>query len=59
MIITKPKAEFLYEGETYRIGDTVVACWESEYAGLIGRIDEIRTGKVEMFYGEKFESVNA
>lgn len=45
MIITEPKAEFLYEGETYRIGDTVVACWESEYAGLIGRIDEIRTGK--------------
>lgn len=45
MIITKPKAEFLYEGETYRIGDTVVACWESEYAGLIGRIDEIRTGE--------------
>lgn len=45
MIITKFGADFLYEGETYRIGDTVVACWESEYAGLIGRIDEIRTGK--------------
>lgn len=45
MIITKPGAEFLYDGKTYRIGDTVVACWEIEYAGLIGRIDEIRTGK--------------
>ena len=45
MIITEPKAEFLYRGETYRIGDTVVAGWKSDYAGLIGRIDEIRTGK--------------
>lgn len=45
MIITKSGADFLYEGETYRIGDTVVACWESEYAGLIGRIDEIRIGE--------------
>ena len=45
MIITEPKAEFLYQGETYRIGDTVVACWESEYAGLIGEIREIRTGE--------------
>ena len=36
MIITKPGAEFLYDGKTYRIGDTVVACWEIEYAGLIG-----------------------
>lgn len=45
MIITEPGAEFLYDGKTYRIGDTVVACWEIEYAGLIGRIDEIRTGE--------------
>lgn len=45
MIITKPKTEFLYRGETYRIGDTVIAGWKSKYAGLIGEIREIRTGK--------------
>lgn len=46
MIITKPGAEFLYKGETYRIGDNIVATtWSSTYAGLIGKICEIRTGK--------------
>ena len=44
MIITKPKAEFLYEGETYRIGATVIANEKSAYEGLVGEICEIRTG---------------
>ena len=57
MIITKPGAEFLYDGKTYRIGDTVVACWESEYAGLIGEIREIRTGKDKKTETEKPEIV--
>ena len=45
MIITEPKAEFLYEGETYRIGATVIANEKSAYAGLVGEICEIRTGE--------------
>lgn len=45
MIITEPKAEFLYEGETYRIGATVIANEKSSYAGLVGEICEIRTGE--------------
>lgn len=45
MIIAKPKAEFLYEGETYRIGATVIANEKSSYAGLVGEICEIRTGE--------------
>ena len=45
MIITEPKAEFLYEGETYRIGATVIANEKSSYAGLVGEIREIRTGE--------------
>ena len=45
MIITEPKAEFLYEGETYRIGATVIANAKSAYEGLVGEICEIRTGE--------------
>ncbi len=45
MIIAKPKAEFLYEGETYRIGATVIANAKSAYEGLVGEIREIRTGE--------------
>lgn len=45
MIITEPKAEFLYEGETYRIGATVIANAKSAYEGLVGEIREIRTGE--------------
>lgn len=45
MIIAKPKAEFLYEGETYRIGATVIANAKSAYEGLVGEICEIRTGE--------------
>lgn len=44
MIINRPGAEFLYEGVTYRIGDTVIGNSESEYAGLSGSIIEIRDG---------------
>lgn len=43
MIISKPKAEFLYEGEIYRIGAAVIANGRSIYAGLTGEICEIRT----------------
>ena len=57
MIITEPKAEFLYRGETYRIGDTVIAGWKSKYAGLIGEICEIRTGKDKKTETEKPEIV--
>lgn len=57
MIITEPKAEFLYRGETYRIGDTVIAGWKSKYAGLIGEIREIRTGKDKKTETEKPEIV--
>lgn len=45
MIIAKPKAEFLYEGETYRIGATVIANAKSAYEGLVGEICKIRTGE--------------
>ena len=45
MIISKPKAGFLYEGEIYRIGAAVIANGKSIYAGLIGEICEIRTGE--------------
>lgn len=45
MIITEPKAEFLYRGETYRIGATVIANAKSAYEGLVGEIREIRTGE--------------
>ena len=36
---------FEYEGEKYQIGATVKANTQSVYAGLIGFITEIRTGK--------------
>lgn len=45
MIITKRGAEFLYKGETYRIGATVIANEKSAYEGLVGGICEIRTGE--------------
>ena len=45
MIITKFGADFLYEGETYRIGATVIANAKSAYEGLVGEIREIRTGE--------------
>lgn len=45
MIITEPKAKFLYEGETYRIGATVIANEKSAYEGFVGEIREIRTGE--------------
>lgn len=45
MIINRPGAEFLYEGVIYRIGDTIIGNSESEYAGLLGSILEIRDGE--------------
>lgn len=44
MIINKPGAEFLYNGITYRIADVIIGSDQSEYAGLIGSIFEIRDG---------------
>ena len=45
MIINRPGAEFLYEGITYKIGDRIIGTEESEYAGLVGSIYEIRDGE--------------
>lgn len=45
MIISKPKSGFVYKGEIYRIGETVIANSGSEYSGLIGNIFEIRVGE--------------
>ncbi len=45
MIISKPCAEFEYEGVTYKIGTPIVGTPESEYAGLFGTITEIRDGE--------------
>ena len=44
MLINKPGAEFLYNGITYRVGDVIIGSDQSEYAGLIGSIFEIRNG---------------
>ena len=44
MLINKPDAEFLYNGNTYRVGDVIIGSDKSEYAGLIGSILEIRDG---------------
>ena len=43
MIYNTPGNEFIYEGETYRVGAEIVASDTSEYAGLNGFIREIRT----------------
>ena len=40
----KPGAEFLYNGIIYRVGDVIIGSDQSEYAGLIGSIFEIRDG---------------
>lgn len=45
MIISTPKEKFLYRKEIYRIGDTVTANGDGIYAGLLGEICEIRTGR--------------
>ena len=44
MLINKPGAEFLYNGIIYRVGDVIIGSNQSEYAGLIGSILEIRDG---------------
>ena len=44
MLINKPGAEFLYNGITYRVGDVIIGSDQSEYAGPIGSIFEIRDG---------------
>lgn len=44
MHINKPGAEFLYNGVSYRVGGVIIGSNQSEYAGLIGSILEIRDG---------------
>lgn len=43
MIYNKSNDAFEYEGKTYKVGDKIIANKESEYAGLLGKIIEIRT----------------
>ena len=45
MILNRTGASFTYDGNTYTVGDRVVATGESAYEGLFGTIQEIRTGK--------------
>lgn len=45
MIINQPGVDFLYKGITYRVGDEVIANEQSGYAGLLGKILEIRDGE--------------
>ena len=45
MILNRTGTTFTYDGNTYTIGDRVVATRESAYEGLFGTIQEIRTGK--------------
>ena len=45
MIISTPKEKFVYRKEIYRIGDTVTVNGDGIYAGILGEICEIRTGK--------------
>ena len=45
MILNRTGATFTYDGNTYTVGDRVVATGESAYEGLFGSIQEIRTGK--------------
>ena len=45
MILNRNGATFTYDGNTYTVGDRVVATEESAYEGLFGTILEIRTGK--------------
>jgi len=44
MILNKFGEEFLYDGITYRIGNSIIGTDESEYEGLKGVILEIRDG---------------
>ena len=45
MIINKPGSKFVYEGNTYAVGDQIIGTDESEYEGLYGSIIEIRDGE--------------
>ncbi len=45
MILNKPKQEFTYEGQTFYIGQKIVATEASPYDGLFGTIWEIRDGE--------------
>ena len=44
MILRKINKPFKYDGQTYYIGEEIVALNNSEYSGLFGRIVEIRDG---------------
>ena len=45
MIKNKQDERFLFDGQTYSIGELVYANANSDYSGLFGSITEIRTGK--------------
>ena len=45
MILNRNGATFTYDGNTYTVGDQVIATEESAYEGLFGTILEIRTGR--------------
>ncbi len=45
MLLNRVGAKFLFFGETYAVGDHVIAAAGSEYAGLSGVIVEIRDGE--------------
>jgi len=45
MIINKPGSKFVYEGNTYAVGDQIIGTEESEYEGLYGSVLEIRDGE--------------
>ena len=44
MIINRTGTEYEYNHHYYKIGETIIATEESEYAGLVGAIYEIRDG---------------
>jgi len=52
MILNLNGATFTYDGNTYTVGDRVVATGESAYEGLFGTIQEIRTGKDKSTYND-------
>ena len=45
MIINRNGAEYEYNYRSYKIGETIIVTEESEYAGLVGVIYEIRDGE--------------
>ena len=57
MIYNQKRQSYEYRGQKFKIGDVVYANTISKYYGLIGTIEEIRTGIDAMSNGEKIEIV--